>query len=136
MPAFGQASEAKLATVDRRLVDVLRLAIRIMDFTVIEGHRGEAAQNAAFATGKSKLKYPHGNHNATPSRAVDIAPFPVDWSDNQKSLERFVFLQGIVCACAFQLGVKVRFGLDWNGNHDMRDEGKFRDYPHVELVDP
>jgi len=37
--------------------------------------------------------------------------------------------------CAQQLGVKVRFGMDWNRNFDPRDES-FLDLPHVELDEP
>lgn len=140
MPRFSAASKAQLDTCHPDLQAVLNAAIEIMDFTVVEGHRGEAAQNAAFAKGASKLPWPLGNHNSNPSTAADIAPWPIDWGNDpkthQKALERFVFLQGIVCACAHNLGIKVRFGIDWNQNMDMRDEGNFRDYPHVELVDP
>lgn len=136
MPKFGSASQKQLATCHPDLQRVLNEAIQIVDFVVVEGHRGKEAQNAAFAKGLSKLPYPKGNHNALPSRAADIAPWPVDWSDNRKALERFVFMQGIVWACAHKLGIAIRWGGDWNRNLDMRDEGAFRDYPHVELYGP
>src|SRR5258708_2920791 len=100
MATFGAASEAQLATCDPRIVTVLRDAIKYMDFTVVEGFRGEVAQNAAYAKGLSKLPWPLGNHNHSPSFAADIAPYPVDWSSAERSLERFVYLQGIVWACA------------------------------------
>lgn len=133
MPKFGAESERQLATCEPDLQRVLRAAIEVMDFTVVEGHRGEAAQNAAYAKGASKLPWPLGNHNSLPSKAADIAPYPVDWSDEKKALERFVFLQGIVWACATRLGIQVRLGIDWNRNLDMRDEKGLHDYPHVEL---
>lgn len=132
MPTFGAASEAQLATCHPDLVRVLRRAIQYLDFSVIEGHRGQAAQDAAFAKGLSKLRYPNGNHNAVPSRAADIAPFPVDWSEGEKPHLRFAFLMGVVLVAARTEGVKVRFGLDWNRNLDPRDE-TFLDLPHVEL---
>lgn len=136
MPAFGAESLRQLSTCDPRLQAVLNEAVKYFDFTIVEGHRGEAAQNAAFAKGASKLPWPKGNHNHLPSRAADIAPYPIDWSDKSKALERFVFMQGVVWACAQRLGVPVRLGIDWNRNLDMRDEGSFRDYPHVELYEP
>ena len=83
MPAFGQASAARLATCDERLQRLFQEVVKTFDCTIIEGHRGEAAQHLAFVTGKSKLDWPNGNHNAKPSKAVDVAPFPVDWTDQK-----------------------------------------------------
>lgn len=135
MPTFGAASLAQLATCDERLQRVLRAAIEHVDFTVLEGHRGQVAQDAAFAKGLSKLKYPHGNHNALPSRAADVAPYPIDWSDRVTSIARFAFVSGVILVCAHQLGVKVRFGWDWSRDLDPRNE-TFLDWPHVELDEP
>jgi peptidoglycan L-alanyl-D-glutamate endopeptidase CwlK len=132
MPVFGPASEKQLATCHPRLVLVLREAIKYFDFTVVEGHRGKAAQNAAYAKGLSQLPWPLGNHNKLPSEAADLAPYPVDWSNKAKAHFRFMFMMGVVWVCAKQLGVKVRFGFDWNRNLDPRDES-FVDLPHVEL---
>jgi peptidoglycan L-alanyl-D-glutamate endopeptidase CwlK len=132
MPVFGAASRAQLATCHPRLQLVLNEAIKHFDFSVIEGHRGEAAQNAAYAKHLSQLPWPKGNHNAVPSRAADIAPSPVDWSEGEKPHLRFAFMMGVVLVAAHLVGVKVRFGMDWNRNLDMRDES-FIDMPHVEL---
>lgn len=133
MPTFGNASEAQLKTCHPLLQQVLREAILIFDFSVVEGYRGKVAQDAAYAKGFSKVRFPNGNHNKSPSLAADIAPYPIDWSEKRGAIERFVFMQGVVWACAERLGIKVRLGLDWNRNLDMRDE-TFRDYPHIELV--
>lgn len=132
MPRFSVASELQLHTCHEDLQRVLREAIKYYDFTVIEGHRGKAAQNAAYAKGLSQLPWPKGNHNGVPSRAADIAPFPVDWKEGEKPHLRFAMMMGVVLVCAQQLGVKVRFGMDWNRNLDPRDE-TFLDLPHVEL---
>ena len=133
MPAFGNESLIKLGTCHPDLQRVMHETIKHFDFQIIEGHRGEEAQNTAFKTGKSKLQYPHGNHNATPSNAVDIAPYPVDWSDNPKAIERFVYLAGHVMCCAQNLGIKLRWGGDWTRDQDTRNEKSFRDYPHFEI---
>lgn len=132
MPRFGAASEAQLATCHPDLQRVLRKAIEVVDFSVVEGHRGQQAQEAAYAKGLSKVHYPHGKHNATPSLAADVAPYPIDWSSRQAAVERFVYLQGVIRACAHSLGVSIRQGLDWDGDLDFVEE-RFRDYPHVEL---
>lgn len=134
MPTFSTASRRQLATCDPKLQRVLEEAIQFYDFTIIEGHRGKEAQNAAYAKGTSKVRFPHGKHNSLPSRAVDLAPYPIDWSNNQKALERFVYLAGVVMCCARRLQIPLRWGGDWDRDDDTRDEGSFRDYPHFELV--
>lgn len=133
MPAFGKSSLAQLETCHHDLQSIAHLAIKCFDFTVLEGHRDKAKQDAAVAAGNSKTPWPLSKHNSNPSMAMDCAPYPIDWSGTPKSLERFVFMQGIFYAIAQQLGIKVRLGIDWNRNEDMRDEGTFRDYPHIEL---
>jgi hypothetical protein len=132
MPKFSTASRERLATCVDDLQRVMVEAIKIMDFTVVEGHRGKAAQNIAFNKGLSQKQWPNGEHNSEPSRAVDITPYPIDWSDAEKNTQRMVLLAGIVLACAFHLGIKLRWGGDWNMNGDTRDE-HFRDYGHFEV---
>lgn len=135
MSVFGAESQKQLATCDLRLQRVLTEAIKYFDFSVIEGHRDREAQERAFAKGSTKLHYPFGNHNATPSRAADLMPFPLDWSDKPTAIARVAFMMGVVRVCAMQLGTKVRFGFDWNRNLDPRDE-TFLDWDHVELDEP
>lgn len=129
---FSTASRERLLTCVEPLQRIMVEAIKIMDFTVVEGHRGKEAQNIAFNKGASQKRWPNGEHNASPSRAVDITPYPVDWSDAQANIQRYCVLAGIVIACAHQLGIKVRWGGDWNSDGDTRDE-HFRDYGHFEV---
>lgn len=111
---------------------LLTEAIKYYDFKIIEGFRGKVKQEKAFKSGNSKARWLESLHNHKPSRAVDIAPWPIDWSDNPKAIQRFVFMQGIIFILAKQLKIEIRQGLDWDSDNDMRDE-KFRDYPHIEL---
>ena len=130
MPSFGKSSQDKLATCDPRLQKVFNEVIKHFDCTVIEGHRGEAAQNKAFAEGKSKLKYPQGKHNKTPSLAADVLPYPIDWNDTN----RMRYFAGFVVGIAATMGIKLRWGGDWNQNTELKDNS-FNDLPHFELVD-
>lgn len=139
MPQFSALSKERLASCDMRLQIIFNTVIQRVDCVILEGHRGEAAQNEAFRKGNSKLKWPNGNHNAIPSRAVDVAPFlpdvKIDWGD----LVAFGRLMGYVQAIADARQIKLRFGLDWDG--DWRTVGRdpnesFLDAPHVELLDP
>lgn len=138
MSKFSQASKDRLATCDARLQSICNEAIEIVDFVVLQGHRGQQEQDEAFRTGKSQKQWPHGNHNAVPSKAIDLAPYlpqvKIDWND----LIALGRLMGVIQAVAHRHGVKLRFGLDWDG--DFRsvdkdpDEG-FMDAPHIELLE-
>ena len=127
---FGVKSAERLATCDVRLQEILNEAIKIVDFSVICGHRDKEAQNMAYYEGKSKLQYPDSKHNTNPSEAVDVAPYPIDWNDT----ERFAHLIGILRGIAHTKGYKLRVGIDWDMDGDIRDHS-FMDYPHIEIVD-
>lgn len=137
MPTFSESSKKQLATCHSDLQTLMNEAIKYIDFTVLEGHRGQAAQEAAFKAGNTKLHFPNGKHNKLPSLAVDIAPFPVDWKDT----ERFVYFAGFIMGIAKMLLAQgkithtVRWGGDWNNNTLVKDE-TFRDYGHFEVVMP
>tara|TARA_R110000744_G_scaffold155597_1_gene270966 strand:+ start:4278 stop:4673 length:396 start_codon:yes stop_codon:yes gene_type:complete len=128
MPKFSRKSKAKLDTCDDRLVKLFEKVVKNFDCTVIEGHRSKDRQNKLFDEGKSKLQYPNGNHNATPSRAVDIAPYPIDWNDR----ERFTYFAGYVLGTASQMNLKIRWGGDWDMDTQVKDNN-FDDLPHFEL---
>lgn len=135
MPKFGKESLRQLATCDERLQRIMHGAIEVVDFSITEGHRDREAQEAAVRRGASQLHWPKGNHNKLPSRAVDFAPYPVDWRDQTVAVARFAFVAGVILKVAHDLDIKIRFGWDWNRNLDPRDE-KFLDWPHVELDEP
>lgn len=135
MAVFSKSSQEQLATCDERLQRLANEAIVDADFAILEGHRGEEAQNRAFAKGASKLPWPKGNHNAKPSRAFDFSPWPIDWDSSAKATGRFMFIAGVLHAHARAHGIKIRFGWDWNRNLDPRDE-TFMDWGHVELDEP
>tara|TARA_Y100000310_G_scaffold317007_1_gene369416 strand:- start:129 stop:509 length:381 start_codon:yes stop_codon:yes gene_type:complete len=124
MPIFGRKSLIRLKGVDTKLVNVLNQAIKHFDFTVIEGKRSLETQKEYVAKGASKtLESKHLD-----GKAVDIAPYPVDFDDE----ERFVYLGGFILGVASQLGVKLRWGLDWDNDTYTRDT-KFRDIGHFEI---
>lgn len=99
------------------------------DFTILCGYRGEEEQTNAFVEGRSSLKWPHSKHNQYPSRAVDVAPYPVDWSD----IRRFRVVVSYILGVADALGVEMRSGGDWDRDWEESDEW-FRDGPHLELL--
>lgn len=125
---FSSLSLSRLHTCHPDLQEVLNEAIKYIDFSVIEGHRNKERQDVAFAEGKSKLKWPHSMHNTLPSMAVDIAPYPIDWNDR----ERFYWLAGHIMAIAASKGIHLRYGGDWDGDGDIKDN-RFQDLVHFEL---
>ena len=80
MPRFGKRSKERLKGVKPELVNVLNELIKIMDVTIIEGLRTEARQEELVAQGKSKTKY--SKH--LEGKAVDLAPYPIDWEDRER----------------------------------------------------
>ena len=128
MPSFGTESRKHLATLHPDLQKVLVEAIKYVDFSITCGFRDQLAQDRAFAEGKSKLKWPNGEHNKMPSMAVDVAPYPLNWND----AEAFTLLAGIIYGIACTLGVKLRIGADWDGDFNTL-EHSFKDRPHLEL---
>lgn len=135
MPMLGAASRAQRDTCDPRLIRLIDETIKYIDFSIVEGHRGQAAQHRDFLKGASKLDWPNGRHNKTPSRAFDFSPYPADWSEGQLPHARFALVAGAFKVCADQLGIKIRWGVDWNRNWDPRDE-TFLDWGHIELDEP
>ena len=128
MPYFGTRSKNNLKTCDKRLQDVFNKVIKYVDCSVLEGHRSAERQDKLFKEGKTKVKYPNGRHNANPSRAVDVVPYPIDWADR----ERFHLFAGFVLGIARSMGIKLRWGGDWNMNFEV-DDNNFDDFPHFEI---
>lgn len=129
MPFFSERSETRLSTADEKLQQVFHEVVKYFDCSVICGHRGQAEQDVAFKSGKSKLAWPGSKHNSKPAQAVDVAPYPIDWND----IQRFHFFAGFVLGTARQMGIELRWGGDWNQNTKVNDE-HFRDLVHFELV--
>jgi len=129
MPIFSQRSIKQLQTLHPDLQRLLNEAIEYVDFVVVEGHRGQEKQDKAFKEGKSQLKWPNSSHNTWPSKAVDIANYPVDYNKKHE----FYFIQGLLLGLAAKLGIKIRLGIDFNHDGNLRNDS-FVDSPHIELI--
>ena len=124
MYKFGKRSRDRLKGVDSRLVNVLNELIKIMDVTVIEGLRSAERQKELLAKGASKVKY--SKHME--GKAVDIAPYPIDWDDR----ERFHYMGGMIRGIAKALNLDIRWGGDWDSDGEIKDN-KFDDLVHIEI---
>lgn len=120
MPGLSKLSRERLRTCHPDLIRVVEAASQDFDLAVICGYRGKDDQDRAFREGRSKLRWPQSKHNRSPSLAVDLAPFPIDWDDEP----RFKAMAVCVLGHAQRLGVKITWGGSWR---------RFVDQPHFEL---
>ena len=128
MPKFGKKSRDQLATCDNRLQEVFNEVIKHVDCSILEGQRDKERQNQLYIEGKTKVKYPNGRHNSSPSNAVDVTPYPVDWADR----ERQTLFAGFVIGIARSMGITLRWGGDWDMDFQVMDN-RFDDFPHFEV---
>ena len=126
MYKFGKRSKERLKGVDHRLIKVLDELIKIMDVTIIEGLRSEERQKELLEKGATKVKYSRHMEG----KAVDLAPYPIDWENR----DGFHYMGGMIRGIAHQLGLKIRWGGDWNSDGDVKDNG-FDDLVHIEIRD-
>tara|TARA_R100000049_G_C1858139_1_gene22727 strand:- start:30 stop:380 length:351 start_codon:yes stop_codon:yes gene_type:complete len=113
-------------------VRLFQSVIEHVDCTVLEGVRSDERQAELCRQGKSKLdgvtkKSKHQVKADGYSHAVDVAFYPIDWNDRL----RWIHFGGIVIGHAHRLGIKIRWGGDWDGDGDLSDQS-FNDYPHFE----
>ena len=138
MPRFGKRSKERLKGVDAKLQNVLNEVVKYFDITIIEGLRSQERQNELVAQGKSKTKF--GKH--VQGKAVDIAPYDptvkgkIDWN----ARDDFHYLGGFMLGMAASMGIKIRWGGDWNasslfkGQRTTKDNN-FDDLVHFEILD-
>ena len=138
MPEFGKRSRAILNTVDPRLVECCEAVVVHFDITAISGFRGKEEQNELVAQGRSKTEWPHSKHNRNrhgqlqePCIAVDIAPWPIDWSDTNA----FVYMAGLIIQAGIDRGYKIRWGGNWDMDDEVIKDQTFQDLGHFELIE-
>jgi peptidoglycan L-alanyl-D-glutamate endopeptidase CwlK len=135
MAKFGNLSLKRLLTCDEKIQKIMNEAIKYYDFSILYGHRTTKEQFELFRQGRDLVggewvktgktvtnldgKFKLSEHNYLPSRAIDIAPYPIDWND----IERFKELAVIVKREAKKLDIDITWGGDW----------KMRDFPHYQV---
>lgn len=128
----------RLEGVNQDLVKVVKRAIEIseVDFMVVEGLRTLERQKQLYAQGRTtagkvvtwtmKSKHIDG-------LAVDIAPCNPDGSIDWNTHSKFDKMSKAMFEAAKELGVKIRWGKDWNMNGIVGEKGE-TDSPHFELA--
>jgi peptidoglycan L-alanyl-D-glutamate endopeptidase CwlK len=151
MASFSKSSQEKLSTCHEDLQKVFNEVIKHFDCTVTCGNRSRDEQHELYMigrelvngkweeTGKGVVTNCDGNsniseHNYQPSRAVDVVPYPIDYSDTN----RMRYFIGFVLGVAFMLKQKgeientIVSGIDWDNDTDLKDT-RFFDFPHFQL---
>lgn len=128
---FSQRSLTSLKGVHPDLAKVAHRAIQIteQDFIITEGVRTPERQKQLYAKGRTApgpkvtwtLNSNHFKKADGYGHAIDVVPYPVDWSDDTK----FHRIAKAMKQAAAELGVKISWGGDWTKNRDL---------PHFELV--
>lgn len=136
MRSWGKESKKHFDTLDPRLQRVMtRVRDEVADISILQGHRGQAAQNEAFygTPQRSKLPWPKGKHNKLPSVAVDFQPYPRP--DNlDKLTSSLAYIAGAAVMIGREEGVVIRWGGDWDKDGSLMDQN-FDDYFHLEIVE-
>lgn len=116
MAKLGALSLSRLATCHPDLTRLVRAYERSCprDFSVACGYRGQVEQDAAFARGDSKTPWPHSKHNVQPALAVDLWPYPVDWTGEGRPA--FELQREEVLALAHTLGIALHV-ISWDLPH-------------------
>ena len=123
---FSKRSLNNLKGVHPDMVKLMKEAIKTtpIDFTIIEGVRTTARQLELYKAKKSRCDgiYKKSNHQVKKDGygyAVDVVPYPVDWSN----INRFILLSKHIKSVANKLGIRISYGGDWT----------MKDFPHWEL---
>ena len=124
MPRFGRKSRRVLEGLNEDLQELLNEVIKYVDVSLIEGKRSLGRQKQLKKDGSTKTL----NSKHLKGEAIDLAPYPIDWDDR----ERFIYISGIVKGIAYQMGIPIIWGGDWNENQDLSDNN-FDDLVHFEL---
>lgn len=141
MPIYhlGNTSKENLYTCTDNIQRVIRKAISLglMDFSVVEGVRFKAEQNRLFLIKKSKVKWPNSKHNiikeGEKSKAVDAVPYV-----NGKSSYNYnhcCHLAGIILSVGLSMGIKLRWGGNWDMDGEPITDQDFLDLVHFEEIE-
>jgi peptidoglycan L-alanyl-D-glutamate endopeptidase CwlK len=127
---------------------VFNEVIKYFDCSILFGHRSPDEQFELYKKGRKEVNgkwyisnrrevvtYKDGinnksRHNNMPSDAIDAAPYPIDWKDT----DRVYYFAGLVMGIAASMGIKLRWGGDWDRDTEVNDQ-TFNDLYHFEVVE-
>ena len=151
MPKFGQKSYSRLSTCEQSIQTILMEVVKHYDIMIVEGNRTAERQNHHWSKGRrlqngadkekrfswevvNKAKivtYKDGyeqksKHQSFPSVAVDVVPWPSQWTDKNKMIE----LRGIIKYIQAKLFEEGRISKLLDNGADLWDGF---DMPHFQI---
>lgn len=146
---LGSTSLKRLSTCHEDIQAVIELAITRspVDFGIAQGSRTIQEQQQYFDEGKSKINpksymtkeklFAHAKHLVdneirTKADAVDIYAFVNGKASWQSS--SLILIAGVILSCAHELGVKLRWGGNWDQDGEIVTDQTFQDFPHFERL--
>jgi len=133
---LSERSLERAKDVNPKLINLILLAIRRtpIDFGVawMGGKRTAEEQNQLYKEGYSQCDGYSKLSKHQSGDAIDLNIFV--GSKLVENKEMLCVVAGVMFSCANELGINLRWGLDWNGNGDIRDN-KFNDMYHFEIND-
>lgn len=153
MPTYSPASIEQRDSLAPDLIVLFEEVLKKFDHTIIYGYRDPKLQFELFQKGrklvdgewiitdkKKVVTYKDGTinkskHNLKPSEAADVVPYPMEKNDSKKI---YVFAGWVLGAAQVlfnegKMTHKIRWGGDWDGDHDLKDQ-TFMDLCHFEIV--
>jgi peptidoglycan L-alanyl-D-glutamate endopeptidase CwlK len=135
---FSRRSLERMNGLNEKLIELLELAIKRtpIDFGIAwyGGFRTEAMQAELFnMTPKVTTKdgiIKKSKHQS--GLAVDLQPYVHNKPNAAK--QNYLVLAGVMFACANELGLKLRSGMDWDMDSEYLTDQTFDDYPHFEII--
>ena len=131
MARYGRQSRANLDGVHPLLCDWAYELVTVMDNKVVDGVRDLITQREYVLLGVSKTM--NSKHLVQPDgygHAVDLAPYPVDWSDHR----RFYILAGVGIGLAAKMNLPIVWGGRWNVDDDQFKVPDFNDMGHFQIM--
>ena len=130
---FSDKSQKCLNTCTPGLQRIFNEVLKIQDCTILSGYRDKNHQDTYFEKGLSKLPWPKSKHNHNPSKAIDAVAY-IRKRGASFNMKQCYYFAGIVKGVASSLGIKIRWGGDWDGDGDVLDQS-FNDLVHFEEIE-
>ena len=149
--AFSERGEKALATCDADLQAIARLALKwtegYVEWDIVQGARTIEQQREYFRAKASKVNpdgyaskadlYKAAKHITGPgmpySRAFDYV-LQSKQPGGAYDKAALAFIAGALAAAASHVGVKIRWGGDFDQDGSFFEPATFQDGPHIELL--
>ena len=143
MPNFSNISQQRLESCHQDLQILFGYVVQYYDCSIISGHRTPQEQYELYKKGRKQVNgiwtiedrwqvvtYKDGinklsKHNTYPSIAVDVMPYPINWSDTE-GIKHFAGIVKGVARTLLSYG-QIEHEIEWGG------DWKWEDMPHYQL---